>query len=139
MNIYFLTSLPIKGMMGKLRPCMEGAMIVDQLVAQYYNNTKGKEGGLIYIASIHDLAMQTLMYMVVRIYGSLGTHRIIDGHMLVMEKVVHEHHFPAMVLSSTRGDIYIANMFLHPWGGIVHLCLPLLLILRVGGTTRMAH
>jgi hypothetical protein len=86
-DLYFLTGLPFWGMALPVDPQLPGDERLVYLEHCHYLGPSPMSGLVICIKVIDDLFTQCITAMVVRIYGSLETQRIIRGQLRIVERV----------------------------------------------------
>jgi hypothetical protein len=84
-DVYFLTGLPFCGMAPLIDPQLAREDRVGDLEARHCTGLNPMSGSVIHIEAIDDLLMESIEYMVVKIYGSLGTQWITGGQLRVVE------------------------------------------------------
>jgi hypothetical protein len=93
---------PFRGRALIVDPHLLGEDRVETIMGRHYFKSNPMSGLVMWIEAIDDLFTKYIAAMVVRIYGFLGTHRIIGGQMRVVEEVLDGDLFAWGVLMHTQ-------------------------------------
>ena len=87
-DIYFLTGLPFRGTPLPVEPVLPRDTHLREVAERYCSGEHYMSGTVVSISGIDALLHRCIATMIVRVYGSLATHRINGGELLLMERVV---------------------------------------------------
>jgi hypothetical protein len=87
-DIYFLTGLPFRGTPLPAEPVLPRDTHLQEVAERYFSSNHYMSRTIVNIIGIDALLHRCIATMIVRVYGSLVTHRISCGKLLVMERVV---------------------------------------------------
>jgi hypothetical protein len=87
-DIYFLTGLPFRGTPLPTEPVLPRDTHLRDVARRYYSGDNYMSGTVVSISGLDSLLHRCIAAMIVWVYGSRATHRISDGELLVMERVV---------------------------------------------------
>jgi hypothetical protein len=87
-DIYFLTGLPFWGTPFPAEPVLPRGTQLSEVAERYFSGDHYMSGTVVSISGIDVLLHRCIAAMIVQVYGSLATHRISGGELLVMERVV---------------------------------------------------
>jgi hypothetical protein len=87
-DIYFLTGLPFRGTPLPADPVLSRDTQLHTVTERYCSGKRYMAGMAVSISGIDSLLHRCIATMIIRVYGSLVTHRISGGKLFLMERVV---------------------------------------------------
>jgi hypothetical protein len=87
-DVYFLTGLPFWGVPLPTEPVLPRDLTLETVGRRYCSGQNFMSGMVVSIGSIDALVHRCIAGMIVRVYGSLATHRISGDQLLVMGRVL---------------------------------------------------
>jgi hypothetical protein len=107
-DIYFMTSLPMYGVVGDILPVMPRGRTLDEFLERNYGQDAEIHDGVIKITNITSLETRAIAAAVVQIMGSHGPHRVSSGQIMTVERVLECTYFgwAQMLLTTMRRQLY---------------------------------
>jgi hypothetical protein len=92
-DIYFLTGLPIYGVVGDILPMLPRGLSLKEFIDRHCTRGSQVHDGLISIRDIARLETRAVATAIVRILGSHAPHRVFGVQMMIVERVLEGTYF----------------------------------------------
>ena len=80
-DVYFITGIPILGVVGDLAPVLSWGLTLEDLCDQHYYAMAYVHGSYILMCDIEELSTQAVGTLLQCILGSLGSYKIYGGQL----------------------------------------------------------
>ena len=88
MDVYFLTGLPMLGVVGDLALVLSRGETLEELCDKHCYATAYVRGSYILMCDIKDLSTWSVVTLLLRILGSTGSHKISRGQLQLVERAI---------------------------------------------------
>ena len=87
-DVYFLTGLPMLGVVGDLAPVLSQGETLEELCDRHCYATAYVHGSYILMCDIEDLSTRVVVTLLLCILGSTGSHKISGGQLQLVERAI---------------------------------------------------